>query len=131
MYPIFFGHLEHYGNTRTRLVTSSLLDLLIAAKCNSNVHRIVLYKYHLSDSPTHLPLWTSAYFRLSQKPKFVFFFFKPSLRQGKPSKKKTTKFWTLSEKGEGVSTAAKLFIDEKYGHVYMLSRGLMNRSASD
>ena len=32
-------------------------------------------------------------------------------------KKKTTKFRTLSEKGGGVSTAAKLFIDEKYGHV--------------
>ena len=36
---------------------------------------------------------------------------------GKPSKKKkTTKFRTLSEKGGG-STAAKLFSDEKYGHV--------------
>ena len=33
-------------------------------------------------------------------------------------KKKTTKFWTLSEKGGGVSAAAKLFIDERYGHVY-------------
>ena len=33
-------------------------------------------------------------------------------------KKKTMKFWTLSEKGRGVSTAAKLFIDEKYGHVH-------------
>ena len=33
-------------------------------------------------------------------------------------KEKTMKFWTLSEKGRGVSTAAKLFIDEKYGHVY-------------
>ena len=29
-------------------------------------------------------------------------------------KKKTTKFWTLSDKGGGVSAAAKLFIDEKY-----------------
>ena len=40
----------------------------------------------------------------------------PELREA--IKKKTTKFWTLSKKGEGVSTAAKLFIDEKYGHVY-------------
>ena len=33
-------------------------------------------------------------------------------------KKKTTKFWTLSDKGGGVSAAAKLFIDERYGHVH-------------
>ena len=32
-------------------------------------------------------------------------------------KKKTTKFRTLAEKG-GVSTAAKLFIEKKYGHMY-------------
>ena len=38
--------------------------------------------------------------------------------KGSHQKKKTTKFWTLSEKGGGVSAAAKLFIDEKYGHVY-------------
>ena len=31
--------------------------------------------------------------------------------------KKTAKLWTLSEKGVGVSGAAKLFIEIKYGHV--------------
>ena len=40
------------------------------------------------------------------------------LGKGSHQKKKTTKFWTLSEKGGGVSAAAKLFIDEQYGHVY-------------
>ena len=35
----------------------------------------------------------------------------------KGSHKKTMKFWTLSEKRE-VCTAAKLFIEKKYGHVY-------------
>ena len=40
------------------------------------------------------------------------------IAKGSHQKKKTTKFWTLSEKGgQGVSTAAKLFIEKKYGHV--------------
>ena len=47
---------------------------------------------------------------------------------GKPSKKKTMKFWTLSEKWRGVSTAAKLFINEKYGHVYR-GRGVWSSSS--
>ena len=37
---------------------------------------------------------------------------------GKPSKKKNYEILDIVRKGGGVSAAAKLFIDEKYGHVY-------------
>ena len=36
---------------------------------------------------------------------------------GEPSKKKTTKLWTLSKHGGGVSGPAKLFFEKRYGHV--------------
>ena len=37
---------------------------------------------------------------------------------GEPSKKKNYEILDIVQKGGGVSAAAKLFIDERYGHVY-------------
>ena len=37
---------------------------------------------------------------------------------GEPSKKKTTKVWTSSKHGWGVSDAAKPLIEKKFGHVF-------------
>ena len=41
--------------------------------------------------------------------------------------KTTTKLWTLSKHGGGVSGAAKLFIEKRYGHVF---RGGGQRASS-
>ena len=47
---------------------------------------------------------------------------------GKPSKRKNFEILDIVQREGGVSTAAKLFIEEKYGHVY---RGGVCRSLNN